>query len=197
MKTQIQKGILVISLVLSVISCSNIYEVHYFKDKVNQKSNYINSYMPNYYKVEISGYSFLSSSRYISGYFDQNAINTYFNEFTQPENGNILKNNTFTNETGNELVLIFSTNAKAITNQIGSISKSQTVLNSLASIVEKGKTEESKKINSQLEILDIDINQLKSHVDFYLKDIENLPVEQKKLAIEQLAHTLRIKEENK
>ncbi|AZA91763.1 hypothetical protein EG343_14635 [Chryseobacterium nakagawai] len=153
--------------------------------------------MPNYYKVEISGYSFLSSSRYISGYFDQNAINTYFNEFTQPENGNILKNNTFTNETGNELVLIFSTNAKAITNQIGSISKSQTVLNSLASIVEKGKTEESKKINSQLEILDIDINQLKSHVDFYLKDIENLPVEQKKLAIEQLAHTLRIKEENK
>lgn len=191
MKTLISQGVLVMLVLSSILSCSSIYEVHYFKDKVNQRSNYINSYLPNYYKVEISGYSFLSSSRYVSGYFEQNAINTYFNEFAQPENGKIFNNNIFTNETGNELVLIFSTNAKAITNQIGSISKSQTVLNSLASIVEKGKTEESKKINSQLETLDVDINQLKSHVDYYLKDIENLSEAQKKLAIAQLLETLK------
>lgn len=191
MKILIPQGVLVMLALSSILSCSSIYEVHYFKDKVNQRSNYINSYLPNYYKVEISGYSFLSSSRYVSGYFEQNAINTYFNEFAQPENGKIFNNNIFTNETGNELVLIFSTNAKAITNQIGSISKSQTVLNSLASIVEKGKTEESKKINSQLETLDVDINQLKSHVDYYLKDIEDLSEAQKKLAIAQLLETLK------
>ncbi|MHA3786857.1 hypothetical protein ACX0HA_01505 [Flavobacterium hauense] len=170
-------------------SCSTIHEVHYFKDKITS-TKVSTKVIPNYYKVEINGCSFFSSSRYISGYFDQSAINLYFNEFTQPENGKLFgteaSSSAFTDEQGNELVLIFSTNAKAVTDQIGAVAKNQVVLNSAASILQKDKVEEAEKIKLNLDaiISDKDIFILEN--DLYLKDIAEKSESEKKLAIKQL-----------
>jgi len=60
--------------------CSSFSETHYFKDNASPR---------NYYKLRISGAAALSSSRYMSGYYDESAIDTYFGEFVQPEKGRV------------------------------------------------------------------------------------------------------------
>jgi hypothetical protein len=192
MKTQYLLGLILIGLLLT--SCSNIREVHYFKDKITEKSDAPTKTIANYYKVEIRGYSFLSSSRYLSGYFDQSAINLYFNEFTQPEDGKLFGNNPqggLTNETGNELVLILSTNAKAISDQIGNISKNQVILNSAASLIQEDKIKEAQKLKMSLNELSLETNNFIFQSDSYLKGISTKTEAEKKLAIRQFLQILQ------
>jgi hypothetical protein len=58
--------------------CSNFAEKHYFAavDKHNHPINY--------FRLTVTGYTFLSSSRYVSGYFDEDAVNQYFGTISQP-----------------------------------------------------------------------------------------------------------------
>lgn len=166
-------------VMVTTSSCSTFCETHYFKDKIALKLNEQEK-VANYYRLKIKGYSFLSSSRYVSGYFDQSALNLYFNEITQP-NQSILFNSTtdlsgnqtlLSSEDGNELVLVFSTNAKAITDQIGSISKNQTILNSIASLTQKEEIKESLNVKADIENVNLDIQNFILTTDLYLKDLE-------------------------
>jgi hypothetical protein len=166
------KKIISLFLIMTLsISCSSFSEVHYFKDKVGIVSGDKKT-VSNYYKVKICGYSFLSSSRYVSGYFNQDAINLYFNEISQPVNGKLFTNTAVTNEDGNELVLVFSTNAKAITDQIGNISKNQSILNSMAQLTQKDKIIEAQSVKSDLSVIENDIQNFILNTDLYLKDID-------------------------
>lgn len=60
---------------------SQFSETHYFRSKKDPA---------NYYKLRVHGGTFLASSRYISGYFDEDAVNNYFNEMSQPANGQLI-----------------------------------------------------------------------------------------------------------
>lgn len=177
-------------LLLSLSSCSSFSEVHYFKDKVGIIDNTSKKSVSNYYRVKIKGYSFLSSSRYVSGYFNQDAVNLYFNEISQPVNGKLFTNTSVTNENGNELVLIFSTNAKAISDQIGNISKNQTILNSMAQLSQKEKIVEAEKIKNELNTVDSEIQTFILNTDLYLKNIETKSGDEIKKVIEQYTKTL-------
>lgn len=80
----------IVSVCLLLASCATIRETHYFKDKIDANADLnINSSVSNYYKVHIRGWAFLSSSRYVSGYFDEDVVNEYFNEIKQPNNGKL------------------------------------------------------------------------------------------------------------
>lgn len=194
MRTKKTLKLVSMGCLLLSISCSTINEVHYFKDKITERSDAPTKTVANYYKVQITGCSFLSSSRYVSGYFDQNAINLYFNEFTQPENGQLFGTSPqggFTNETGNELVLILSTNAKAISDQIGNISKNQVILNSAASLVQDEKIKEAQELKINLSTLNADTNNFIFQSDNYLNGISTKTEAEKELAITQLLKTLQ------
>lgn len=177
-------------LLLSLGSCSTFSEVHYFKDKVGITDNKSKKSVSNYYRVKIKGYSFLSSSRYVSGYFNQDAVNLYFNEISQPVNGKLFNTTSVTNENGNELVLIFSTNAKAISDQIGNISKNQTILNSMAQLTQKDKIIEAEEIKNELSTVDSEIQTFILNTDLYLKNIETKSGDEIKKVIEQYTKTL-------
>ncbi|GEC80219.1 hypothetical protein [Flavobacterium aquatile] len=177
-------------LLLSLGSCSTFSEVHYFKDKVGITDNKSKKSVSNYYRVKIKGYSFLSSSRYVSGYFNQDAVNLYFNEISQPVNGKLFNTTSVTNENGNELVLIFSTNAKAISDQIGNISKNQTILNSMAQLTQKDKIIEAEEIKDELSTVDSEIQTFILNTDLYLKNIETKSGDEIKKVIEQYTKTL-------
>jgi hypothetical protein len=76
------KRLVVILIILTACGCySGFEERHYFKFST------AGSEIPNYYRLKVEGCSFISSSRYLSGYFDEDTINTYFNEFAQPTGG--------------------------------------------------------------------------------------------------------------
>lgn len=186
---------------LSITSCQPIRELHYFKDSVGVKgTGESKTTVSNYYRVTISGFSFLSSSRYVSGYFDQDAINLYFNEMSQPANGRLWgsnnttanNNNTslVTNENGKELVLVLSTNSKAISDQIGNVAKNQIILNSMAQITEKDKIQESNAVKDQISSMDADIQNFILKSDLYLADLDTKDDTEIKDVVEQYLKSL-------
>ena len=76
-------GILLMS---SAVGCASyINETHYFRSYTEDKDHVPN----NYYKVVVDGYTFGSSARYLAGYFDETAVDSYFSEFSQPTNGKL------------------------------------------------------------------------------------------------------------
>lgn len=184
-------------LMILLSSCSTFYETHYFKDKIGIKPGEEDK-IANYYRVYIKGYSLFSSSRYVSGYFDQSAINLYFNEINQPDKAKLFNTKKdsdenqilLSNEDGNELVLVFSTNAKAITEQIGNISKNQTILNSIAQLTQKDKIERALELKREIGITDLDIQTYILSTDLYLKDIETKTVDEIKNTIDQYIKSL-------
>ena len=97
----------------------------------------------NFYRVDIEGEVVGTELRYLSGFFDEDALDRYFNTFTQPEGGALFTVDTVNNEElekrapatetrdadprglGRKLVLIMSQNSEAIADQIGAISQSE------------------------------------------------------------------------
>jgi len=182
------KIIIAVLLFTTLISCSSFREEHYFKDRITSRNSGAVNIVPNYYKVRISGYSFLSSSRYVSGYFDQNAINLYFNEIVQPENAKLFNTKTdgdgnkslVTNESGNELVVVLSTNAKAVTEHIGSIAKNQTILNSLAQLSQKDKINEANTVKSEISTITNETQNFILKTDIYLQNLSTRTTDKEK-----------------
>ena len=128
-------------------------ETHYFKAELATGGG-----IPNYYRLSVSGKTLLSSARYVSGYFDEDTLNSYFNEFAQPANGaftpsvsklpgGVGAGDTKTTGTGTDaqpltssltgkkLIMILSTNSDEIATQIGTLASSKQFTASLAGLL--------------------------------------------------------------
>lgn len=128
-----------VAILLCFSGCmSGFSETHFFKSE-DAYGNPI-----NYYKLSVSGRNFLSSTRYLSGYFDEKAVDAYFNQFTQSDKGLFV--GTITTEgsnvrpiddalAGRKLVLLLSSNSDAIAQQIGQFSNNQAVMSDLTRII--------------------------------------------------------------
>ena len=91
----------------------------------------------NYFRVEVTARAFLSSSRYLSGYFDPAAVDTYFGTYKQPADAAFptaapaggQKAETDAKAAapvgagsdGKKLVLLMSSNSDEVANQIGTM----------------------------------------------------------------------------
>jgi len=160
--------IILIGLNIFFLACSPIKDVHYFKDK--------NSPIPNYYKIEISGYSFMAGSRYLSGYFDENAINSYFGEISQPENAKLppdiqpLEN---VENSSQKLMLILSSNSNALAQQIGAIAQNEETMNALSQVLGKERIEESISINNEIKKQKFTIESFADQSDQYINSLDS------------------------
>jgi hypothetical protein len=142
------RNILALFACVGLGACSTtIRETHYFQTQTTPQS------LPNYYRLSIEASSVMSSSRYLSGYFDEDVVNQYFNEIKQPDaarliplaqsgtsapNSTTAAANAATNvliKKTPSLVLLMSTNSDDIANQLGALSQSQEFTDSLARIL--------------------------------------------------------------
>lgn len=156
--------------ILILFSCSQFKEVHYFKDSLEPVSNY--------YQVNISGYSLFSSSRFVSGYYDRYAIQEYFGEITQPNNGKLTTPNPIgTSNPNQELVLLLSTNSDAIASGIGNLVKNKTTINSVSLLANKDKVNAANEISVKKSILDNNIEIYKMKVEASLPQNDSLTQE--------------------
>lgn len=96
----------------------------------------------NYYRIDVTGQVSGTQLRYLSGFFDEDALDRYFNTFTQPNGGALLPVETASGKPieeivptdekreadprglGRKLVLMLSQNSEAIAEQIGAIAQS-------------------------------------------------------------------------
>lgn len=65
---------------LAACSSARIHEVYHFPGTRNGE-------VVNYYRVEVKGRVHGTQLRYLSGFFDNNALDRYFNSFSQPDDG--------------------------------------------------------------------------------------------------------------
>lgn len=97
----------------------------------------------NYYRIDITGQVCGTELRYLSGFFDEEALDRYFNTFTQPDGGALFTLDKVDDEEmekrapseesrdadprglGRKLVILMSQNSEAIADQIGAISQSE------------------------------------------------------------------------
>lgn len=73
------------ALTMLVSGCTHFSERHYFR--MAQDGN---SGRYNYFRVTVKGSSYFSSVRYVSGYFDEKAVDQYFNEIKPSTTGAII-----------------------------------------------------------------------------------------------------------
>ena len=137
---------------LILTSCQSAKELHYFKVG------------DNYYRLKISEFAFMSSSRYISGYFDENAVDRYFGEITRPDTAkaNFVKPvhilNDGTVAANAKLVLILSTNSNAITDQINALASNDQTLELMARLANKDAIKETSTLKNQINTENAKIN---------------------------------------
>ena len=135
---------------LMLASCASFHEQHYFQT-TDSRGEPI-----NYFRVRVDGSSGLSNMRYLSGFFDERAVDLYFNEVkptsaTPDTAANIeplFQSNqkspgTDTTIAGLEptthgaLVMIFSSNPNAVADTIGQFAETQQVADALTNLVNR------------------------------------------------------------
>ena len=148
---------LVSSLLLSLLTgcMSSLSESHFFKSE-DAYGNPV-----NYYRLKVSGKNFLSSTRYLSGYFDETAVDAYFNQFSQPDKG-LFDGTIKTGGTdvkplenalsGRKLVLLLSSNSDAIAQQIGQFANNQAVMADLTRLIYRDHVKEAQSAKTSVEL---------------------------------------------
>jgi len=134
---------------------SSFSEKHYFK------SEDAHGHPVNYYRLKVSGQNFLSSTRYLSGYFDEKAVDAYFSQFSQPDKGlfdGAVKtegNNVKPLEdalSGRKLVLLLSSNSDAIAQQIGQFANNQAVMGDLTRLIYRDHIKEAQSAKTSADL---------------------------------------------
>ncbi len=140
-------------LVVAMFGCSTFKEVHYFKDE--------NKPVPNYYKLRIKGFTCFASSRYLSGYFDEEAVDDYFSEMSQPDKGKFkpiveVSDKKITSITegleDKRLVMILSSNSDAVATQIGAFVENKKAIDALGNILNRENTEQMQTIEGEKQV---------------------------------------------
>ena len=186
MKSLIGTGI--VCCFLLTTSCTTFREHHYFKDELDDDFS-------NYYRVKVSGHTrFMSKTRYYSGYFPSSAIDVYFNEFTQSRDGRLLDSTQIRSLSGanhgKQLVMILSSNADDIANQIGNVTQTRNTLNAVMSLTNGDALQVFLTQQSQLETAKADARILVEVGESLLGGIETKPPLQARMAVLQYINVL-------
>ncbi len=134
----------VVSFFIALGGCASFEETHYFKQPIPNQGT------PNYFRLSVSGSAQFSSARYVAGYYDERAVDLFFNEIKTSgadTKGAIFKDDLKSPGGGQailpldpklengRLVMILSTNASGVANAIGSFAESQVTADAITNLV--------------------------------------------------------------
>lgn len=138
------KTYLLVAVILLLTQCQGAKELHYFKKG------------DNYFRLKVREYSIFSSSRYLSGYYDENAVDNYFGEISRPDSFKVYKAYStarLSKESpgfydNKKLVLLLSTKSEAVSNSISNIAENEKTLQIMAKIMNKDKVNETRELKN-------------------------------------------------
>ena len=153
---------------LSVASCTTFQEDHYFAEGVEGASD------PNFLRVRVKGGAVFSSARYVAGYYDERALDLFFNEIKSDANNpgkipKIFEAESTSPGTSTKLVplqdpsqsadnksgtftMIFSTNATAVANAIGAFAESNAVADAVINLLNEERVKAARQADANLSI---------------------------------------------
>lgn len=124
---------------------SRFGEKHYFRSEDAQG-------LPvNYYRVTVKGGTFLTNSQYLSGYFDEDAVNTYFGQTSSKpgQSPSKLKLTPLDGDETRRLVLLLSSDSDAVASDIGQLADNTALMNDLTGLISSGNPLSRKLRNQQ------------------------------------------------
>jgi hypothetical protein len=145
----------VAALAMVLSGCATSFrETHFFKSEVAAAPG-----IPNYFRLTVEGSANFSSARYISGYFDEDTVNAYFNEYTQPKGAALLQpaptagvQPVQAGLRGTKLVMILSSNSDEVASQIGALAASKQFTASLAGLVARDQFTTADQAEQRLQV---------------------------------------------
>jgi hypothetical protein len=131
---------------IALAGCTSFSQVYHFQSQPSTPDS-----PPNYFRVRVSGDAQTAKTRYVAGFYDERAVDLYFNETksqtteirplfldSQKIPGEATNTKPLTPENGKgTFVMIFSTNPKAVADTIGAFAESQVVTDALTNIINR------------------------------------------------------------
>lgn len=163
-------------ITILLLGCQSGRELHYFKSG------------DNYYRLKIRESSFASKARYLSGYFDEKAVDRYFGEMTQPLESDTVRSNQvqffqtdYSDYTPDKLkidsmkklVLILSTNSNAISEQIGAFAENDRIMSAIMELTNKDQIQENLAAQNTIEDIKRTNAAIKNAGDRFIATIAN------------------------
>ena len=159
---------------LMITGCASVNEKHYFKTKNGE----------NYFRVKIDANAGFSQAKYISGFYDESAVDIVFNELktlpvTSRTTEGSAQTNTLLNNLGGQetlplnpeksgvFVMILSTNANSVANTIGNYAQNEQLLESIAILSNQDTLRNAEKLK-------IDHDALKARGPGFVATIKNI-----------------------
>jgi hypothetical protein len=143
------KSSILITALASLSACTSFSEDHFFQSRA------VGTAKPtNYFRVRVSGSACLSAARFVSGYYDERAVDLFFNEIKlaggestnvtkvfedqqkDPGTDEVIKPLTPSAQNGT-LVMLLSTNARAVADAIGQFAENQLVADAITNIANR------------------------------------------------------------
>lgn len=119
----------------------------------------------NYFRMQVSGFAAFSTARYVSGFYDERAVDLFFNEIKgEDEIAPIFEDDVElpgTDETLAPLgpdaehgafVMILSTNANAVADTIGAFAESREVAEAITHLVNRDAVREARRAKAEFEV---------------------------------------------
>lgn len=144
---------LFVVLCVGLTGCAIFNENHYFQS-IKEDPLTGESVPTNFYRLEVKGGAFLSGARYSSGYYDERAVDLFFNEVKLKPTDGSDKNAIFRDgqknpgtqefitplspsEQDGAFVMVLSSNASSVTNAIGQFAQNQVVADAVTNLANK------------------------------------------------------------
>ena len=147
--------ITVVVIALALSGCAGSFqERHYFASFANKPATAGQEERPvNFFRLQVDGFAGFSAARYISGFYDERAVDLFFNELRplsedelfrpifvdqqrEPGTDQVIRPLSPASENG-AFVMILSSNADAVASTIGSFAESQAVANAITNLVNR------------------------------------------------------------
>lgn len=142
-----------LAMTMTLTGCVTTFtEDHYFQSRSGRSDQ-----ATNYFRVRVDGYSAFSRARYIAGYYDERAVDLFFNEIKTGEPAKLFEQDVTEPGTAEKirplspedkhgtLVMVLSTNAKAVTDAIGQFGENQLVADAVTNLVNRREVIEARR----------------------------------------------------
>ncbi len=160
------RAIIGLALAALVTSCSSFEEKHYFAKFDGNTGQPV-----NFYRLSIRGGGQFSAARYVAGYYDERAVDLFFNtiktktsdqekELFRPIFRDDLVNPGTQDKikplspgtTDGAFLMIFSTDAKAVSDTIGSFAENQLAADAITNLVNRDAVQEARAATPDLDL---------------------------------------------
>jgi hypothetical protein len=143
---------------LGVSGCTPFHEEHLFRSR-NQETGAV----VNYFRLRVEGFSSFSRARYVAGYYDERAVDLFFNEAKTAANGELRqpfeaslvspggteKIEPLNPKAGNgAFLMLLSTNPKVVTDVIGQFMESENVAKAVVGLTSRHEIRALRRLNA-------------------------------------------------